>query len=80
MVLNDKAMGFCRFLEAFVVVGIGATAGILYAVVGAGGSALRMLKEGGKIGTARQTVIFSSMRLNGWNGWPPGDREKLKEK
>jgi len=55
-------------------------AGILYAVVGAGGSALRMLKEGGKIGTARQTVIFSSMRLNGWNGWPPGDREKLKEK
>ena len=32
MVLNDKAMGFCRFLEAFVVVGIGATAGILYAV------------------------------------------------
>lgn len=32
MVLNDKAMRFCRFLEAFVVVGIGAAAGILYAV------------------------------------------------
>ena len=31
-------------------------AGILYAVVGAGGSALRMLKEGGKIGTARDEM------------------------
>ena len=32
MMLNDKAMGFCRFLEAFVVVSVGAAAGILYAV------------------------------------------------
>ena len=32
MVLNDKAVGFCRFLEAFVVVGVGTAAGIFYAV------------------------------------------------
>ena len=38
-------------------------AGILYAVVGAGGSALRMLKEGGKIGTASHFFEYAIERL-----------------